>query len=372
MTNLPRKSGLPREVFKWLHSLNLTFPIHNIRRDFSNGYLTAEILSRYFPAEVEMHMFYTGISTSTKLTNWSLIQRFLMKKKREQQESEQEQKRTDFPINFDVSIPVEIINGTIHMKIGSAELLVAILYSLLTNKILHGFDPSYLSDAASNHFNDAEYQMSLPMHAKTIATKAVKNNFTASENVTDLDLYLEKKKVSENINSINSNLTNLCNNLNKNIDDNLTKIRNKEDFDSRPTTNCTENSFAADHQHFYENDNFSGTRIVCPQSCSRILKYLNETGDCGNRIFCYGRYGEVEYFNQVLCLFCISVILFIEVIKFSKLILYHLTTSSPRKNQNFNHSFFFYYRPKISSPNTKSTKNSTNNKIQKDSKSDLL
>lgn len=48
-----------------------------LRRDFANGFLVAEILSRYFPKEVEMHSFDTGISIVKKRDNWALLDKFL-------------------------------------------------------------------------------------------------------------------------------------------------------------------------------------------------------------------------------------------------------------------------------------------------------
>lgn len=44
-------------------------------RDFSNGYLVAEILARYFPAEIRSRACGTGSSLPTKLSNWARLQR---------------------------------------------------------------------------------------------------------------------------------------------------------------------------------------------------------------------------------------------------------------------------------------------------------
>jgi hypothetical protein len=48
-----------------------------LRRDFSNGYLVAEVLSKYFPGDISMHSYTNAVSRAEKLSNWSLITKFL-------------------------------------------------------------------------------------------------------------------------------------------------------------------------------------------------------------------------------------------------------------------------------------------------------
>lgn len=49
-------------------------------RDFANGFLVAEVLSKYFPADISMHSFQNATSSAEKLLNWSLLCKFLASK----------------------------------------------------------------------------------------------------------------------------------------------------------------------------------------------------------------------------------------------------------------------------------------------------
>lgn len=49
--------------------------IFALHRDFSNGYLVAEIFSWYFPQEIEMHSYDNGTSLPSRQGNWNQLQR---------------------------------------------------------------------------------------------------------------------------------------------------------------------------------------------------------------------------------------------------------------------------------------------------------
>lgn len=165
----PRRTGLPREVLRWLQSLDLTFPVKNVRRDFSNGLLIAEIFFWYFQDDIQMHSYENGNSIENKLSNWSQLESFFSKR--------------------NVNISRELIDGTIHCKPGAAEMLLQTIYVLLTNRRIKTTHQEEID------FTDRPYQEILPMVARSTASKAVKNNITLSEMLIEPDVVVNKQKI---------------------------------------------------------------------------------------------------------------------------------------------------------------------------------
>ncbi|MES1912517.1 MAG: hypothetical protein MHM6MM_004781 [Cercozoa sp. M6MM] len=118
--------SLPREMLRWLQSLDLSFSVKNARRDFSNGFLVAEICNRYFPNSVEMHSFDNAHSTRAKENNWEQLRRFFQKR----------------------NIPVtrELIAGVILARKGAALPILRVLYESLTQKKLAAPPPLELGE----------------------------------------------------------------------------------------------------------------------------------------------------------------------------------------------------------------------------------
>ncbi|CAH1777067.1 unnamed protein product [Owenia fusiformis] len=144
-------------------------------RDLTNGYLVAEIFSWYYPQEIQMHSYNNGTSLDSKQRNWSLLKIFIKRHK--------------------LDIEEELLEGTIHCKEGAAQLLVERIYNILTNREVKKMNPEHEID-----FTDRAYQAKLPMHARSTASQAVKNNLKTTEIMADGSIILSQQKSQHIIN----------------------------------------------------------------------------------------------------------------------------------------------------------------------------
>ena len=71
--------SLPRDLHVWLQSLDLSSPVKHPKRDFSNGYLVAEIVSRYLPGALSLRQFSNASSIEGRLANWEQLERVVQK-----------------------------------------------------------------------------------------------------------------------------------------------------------------------------------------------------------------------------------------------------------------------------------------------------
>eukprot|EP00761_Pharyngomonas_kirbyi_P007218 gb/GECH01007228.1/.p1 GENE.gb/GECH01007228.1/~~gb/GECH01007228.1/.p1 ORF type:complete len:702 (+),score=134.75 gb/GECH01007228.1/:1-2106(+) len=155
---------LPREILKWLQSLDLSYSIKNTRRDFSNGFLIAEIFSRYYLNDIQMHSFDNGNAMARKLDNWQQLEKFFKKK--------------------NIPISKEMMDGVIHMKKGAELELLTTMYTFLTNRKIKITKPVIPEEVP------------LPQFARATRSKVMKED-PSSNNSTDSSKGRKKPKAVE-------------------------------------------------------------------------------------------------------------------------------------------------------------------------------
>ncbi|CAJ1397705.1 unnamed protein product [Effrenium voratum] len=139
-------SSLPREVLKWLQSLDLSYSVRNVKRDFANGFLIAEIFSRYHSQDISMHTFDNGLKEATRKDNWEQLFRFFRKQ--------------NYPISKGEFEPV------MKNQHGAAIALLIKIYTLLTNRTVPVFMVEDLpEDAGSMSKKMAETLLEPPSSA---------------------------------------------------------------------------------------------------------------------------------------------------------------------------------------------------------------
>lgn len=135
---------LPREIIKWLQSLDLSFVLKNPKRDLTNGYLIAEIVSRYYPKDINMMCFENGTRLAAKIDNWEQLYKHFQKK--------------------GLSISKQDFDPVIHCAPGAAHALILKMYQVLTKKtpkVIAASQPiidlpPYMRETASLRLKDHE------------------------------------------------------------------------------------------------------------------------------------------------------------------------------------------------------------------------
>ena len=159
---------LPRELAKWLQSLDLSYKVKNISRDLANGFSVAEILSRYpvpyvtgLPYDVtnyyrvNMQEFSNGISFSERTTNWKHITDILTRK-------------------YHMSYPPDLPDKVKCMAPNAALEFLCLLYKFLTRKNLNVLNKV---DETEKYKNYNEFSL-MPNYMRPTTNLLIRDNET--------------------------------------------------------------------------------------------------------------------------------------------------------------------------------------------------
>ena len=77
--------------------------------------------------------------------------------------------------------------------------ILFVFYSILTKRVVRGFELASDADGEFREFTDSNYQFMLPMHARSTTSTAIKNNMKITEFITEPNIITNMEKVSEKI-----------------------------------------------------------------------------------------------------------------------------------------------------------------------------
>jgi hypothetical protein len=160
-------AGLSRDILKWLEGLDLKCTLKNVKRDFSNGYLAAQIFNLYFPADVALSGFDDAHSIAKKTDNWAQLQKFAAKR--------------GFPLDD------ALVTSVVHQKDGAAIKLVEQIYTILTGKQPPPPPPATASPSRSAAGGGGGSEVNLPPFARATASKRIKDTLKRDVEVVKTD-----------------------------------------------------------------------------------------------------------------------------------------------------------------------------------------
>lgn len=158
-------SPLPREIVRWLQTLDLPVTIRLPKRDLSNGYLFAEMCARYWNG-VELHSFENKLSKTNKEANWKVLKRYFVKN------------------NF--AVDEALIAGVINCDEGAAEQFLFTLYTALTKREIQLFAPTHEAEVDN-----------VPMFVRSHHVQAAQQHSVDRNRNAQQDQHDEQKLVEE-------------------------------------------------------------------------------------------------------------------------------------------------------------------------------
>ncbi|ESN99280.1 hypothetical protein HELRODRAFT_162799 [Helobdella robusta] len=71
---------LMEDLYAWVDKIPLSRPKKDLKRDFSDGVLVAEVVKHFFPTFVDLHNYPSALGVNNKMTNWKILNRKVFRK----------------------------------------------------------------------------------------------------------------------------------------------------------------------------------------------------------------------------------------------------------------------------------------------------